>query len=691
MWWMCALAQAQEVSQPVVEETWTEPEPAAQAQMALEAALALQVELAAQQAQVAQLQQVLSKQGAASQELLDAAALALDPAEKTADRMVALKVLADSGNPAVMPILRAASFARSAALRNEALRLAFLISEEDGVALANFVVNSSQLNTSARNQGIAALENAGMDGAGHALVKISRNEGLPRSLRTKAGDAASRAYPAIVEASGPAVGSSDELGVVAFTLGNGVAGGVMLGSVGVWGQSDAATAIGAIGGSMIGVGTGLTYGLTNPVSEGQGARYATNVGWGLVGAELTNAWLVNWDNEQNTRALVRVVGVGAGAGLGWSRIKHNPSLDDSIEMNVAGLVGMGLGVSAYNLAIYPSQVDCNQGQNCGAEQYDIWDRNRFGATLGGAALGIGAQTVLRSQFDPQGNSYALAALVSGEAALASGLLHSSAAQRSDEQSRVDVTSLSLFAASAGFGGTLIATEFYPVSGEQLGLSAWGTALGNGLGGGLPLLVNAKPENILAGMAVGGSLGLAGGLASHKLLDMSGGDLAMHMVAVPIATAEGLLLGQYAVAKNPDFETQQGIGLMLTAGGVTGLASTAISPFVDPQAENMAFYGSSALWGAWFGTLVPIAFVPDGDPEGLLLTSALGIDAGVATGIGLVALGVEPRQTVRPQLVGIGGATMGAMVVALSTDNGQSVAAGAVVGSLLGIGAGSLWE
>jgi hypothetical protein len=131
--------------------------------------------------------------------------------------------------------------------------------------------------------------------------------------------------------------------------------------------------------------------------------------------------------------------------------------------------------------------------------------------------------------------------------------------------------------------------------------------------------------------------------------------------------------------------------MLTTGGVAGLASTAISPFVDPKAENMAFYGSSALWGAWFGTLVPIAVVPDGDPEGLLLTSAIGIDAGVALGVGLVKLGVAPRQTVRPQLAGVGGATMGAMVVALGSDNGQAVATGAVVGSLVGLGAGALWE
>jgi hypothetical protein len=653
--------------------------------------LASQAELAASQAQLAQLEQALASQGAESQALLDAASVALDPAQKVAERKAALKVLAESGNPAVMPVLRAATFSRSGAIRDEAMRLAFLLSEDEGVALATFVVNSPQLNTSARNQGIAALENAGMDGAGRALVKLSRDEGLPRSLRTEAGDAASRAYPVIVAASGPAVGSSAPVGVALFTAGNGVAGGVMLGSVGVWGQSDAATAIGAIGGSMIGVGTGLTYGLTNPVSEGQGARYATNVSWGLVGAQMTNNWLVNWDNDQNVRALVRVIGVGGGAGLGWARMKHNPSLDDAIEMNVAGVVGMGLGVSAYNLATYPARRDCSFGVDCTPADYQAWDRNRYGATLAGAALGIGAQTVLRSQFDPQAESYALAALVSGEAALASALLITSAEYGMDGPSNIDTGSLALIAASAGFGGTLIATEFYPVSGEQLALGGWGTALGNGLGGGLPLLFGATEANTLAGTAIGGSVGLAGGLASHKLLDMSDGDRAMHMVAVPIATAEGLLLGQYAAARNTDFDSSQGVGLMLTAGGLTGLASTAISPFVDPQAENMAFYGSSALWGAWFGTLMPIAFVPNGDPEGLLLTSALGIDAGVGAGIGLVALGVEPRQTVRPQLVGIGGATMGAMIVALSTDNGQAVAAGAVVGSVLGLGAGSVWE
>ena len=186
MWWTCALVQAQAVPETVMEETWVEPDPAAQA------LLATQAELAANQAQLSQLQQALASQDAASQALLDAAAVALDPAQKTSARNDALKVLAESGNPAVMPVLRGATFARSAWLRDEAMRLAFLISEEEGVALASFVVNSSQLNTSARKQGVAVLESAGVDAAGRELVTLSRDERLPRSLRTASGDASSR-------------------------------------------------------------------------------------------------------------------------------------------------------------------------------------------------------------------------------------------------------------------------------------------------------------------------------------------------------------------------------------------------------------------------------------------------------------------------------------------------------------------
>ena len=72
MWWMCALVQAQEVPETVVEETWSDPDPAA------EAMLASQAELAASQAQLAQLEQALATQGAESQALLDAASVALD-------------------------------------------------------------------------------------------------------------------------------------------------------------------------------------------------------------------------------------------------------------------------------------------------------------------------------------------------------------------------------------------------------------------------------------------------------------------------------------------------------------------------------------------------------------------------------------------------------------------------------------
>ncbi|MEQ1570400.1 MAG: hypothetical protein ABMA64_32495, partial [Myxococcota bacterium] len=74
----------------------------------------------------------------------------------------------------------------------------------------------------------------------------------------------------------------------------------------------------------------------------------------------------------------------------------------------------------------------------------------------------------------------------------------------------------------------------------------------------------------------------------------------------------------------------------------------------------------------------------------LLTGASGMALGMGgAGIALLpAVGLEPRDTVIPQLAALSGATLGALGAALATDEGSRVALGSLIGSTVGFGAGA---
>ena len=87
----------------------------------------------------------------------------------------------------------------------------------------------------------------------------------------------------------------------------------------------------------------------------------------------------------------------------------------------------------------------------------------------------------------------------------------------------------------------------------------------------------------------------------------------------------------------------------------------------------------------------IALDPDLDDSAKLLIATASAD--LAMGVGGLILwdgtDLQPRDTLIPQLVGVGGATIGSLVVALGSDDGQKIAWGALGGSAVGLAAGSL--
>ncbi len=123
----------------------------------------------------------------------------------------------------------------------------------------------------------------------------------------------------------------------------------------------------------------------------------------------------------------------------------------------------------------------------------------------------------------------------------------------------------------------------------------------------------------------------------------------------------------------------------------GLGLTALGAAVDPQAGDMLFLGSAGAWGAWYGALTPIALELEGDFDDFLLTTTVTGDVFLALG-GLALLpplDLEPTRTLLPQLFGVGGATLGAMGVALFSLEQNEVAMGAVIGSTVGLAGGGI--
>ena len=75
-----------------------------------------------------------------------------------------------------------------------------------------------------------------------------------------------------------------------------VTGGVLLSSVGTWGQSEAGAGVETIGGAAIGAGTASLYLRSNTVTRGAGTL-CRNVLWGVTAAGLTNAAFDNGDSD----------------------------------------------------------------------------------------------------------------------------------------------------------------------------------------------------------------------------------------------------------------------------------------------------------------------------------------------------------------------------------------------------------
>jgi len=664
------------LSMPALAQDAEEPPESERRAQALEDAnVSLQTQLDTAQAQIEALEAGSAKH-AALEALISAGVTLIDDRQPMENRVEAAETLSLSGSAWALPFLRAAAQDRDPEVQKLALEVSANLTDPGAAEIGEMAAQSTYFSMSVREAGLTMLGELGTPSAAQALWKLANDDDLPNTLRRSAVATMQAYYPAVLAELGDPAGASDPAGSALFMLSSGAAGGVLLSAVGTWGQFDAGPAIGGTGGALIGVGGGLIYAKDRAISDGQGLLFTSGVGWGLTAASLTTTALHDPLTDPNTLkrdelgALYRVLGVSGGAALGLRGMANTPDPVDVLEMDAAGYLGFQLGRGLSDL---------------GSKRNDPGP-TRAVATLAGSTVGLGAGLALQDAWYLEGDDVYFAGVVASEAAVIGGLLPYALDRRDLLQS-----GLVRLTVHAGVAGAFTLTEIRPLSTQQTSLGLYGAAVGNALGAGIPLLGAAEDRTLLRVMLPMGAAGLAAGPLLYEPLSPDSHDWSMVGVGTALALAESIALGAVADDRDAfDLSSQYG-GLVLvgTAGVSAGLL--AASPVVDPNPGAMAFLGTSAIWGAWYGAIVPAAADAQWERSGYILSSTIVGDLFLVAGGVMVspAVGMAPRDTLGAQLGGLSGATLGALGAAMFTDNSPQVAAASGIGSVAGMVTGAL--
>ncbi|MCB9744497.1 MAG: HEAT repeat domain-containing protein [Alphaproteobacteria bacterium] len=658
------------------------PEPAEEVPVAVDPAL--EAELASLRASLAQAEAALA-QGAGStealQQTLDQLAVLLDGRREGAERVAAAEALGALADPQLIPFFYNAVHAGPPAVKRAAIEALRSTPTAEVTPIASWALQRGTEDLS--RAAMQLLADIPEDAAADVLYAYAMAPDTEEPLREAAVEALQLGHadylaergmpqPPLRKAGGEAL-----IGVAA----NGVAGGILLSSIGVWGRSDIGVVIGAVGGALVGAGTGATYALTRPVTLSHSLQYAGGVGWGLELGVLTTQAIYGdeWGGSRDSvGALLRATGVAAGATGAYLRFKKDVDPVDVTELNLSMLLGQQLGFGAAHLAL-----DRGYGYE-GA--WDLDTQPRMLSALGGTAAGAAVGLALRDRWELDEDDLTFAAVTGAELLWVGAWLPMAI----DERGHMGAPR---FAWAAGTSAALAFSEFADPSLARTGSMAYGFTAGTAFGAGLPMLaqregVQPAAASMLALGALGGGLGYAVG----ERLDMDPGSYATLMVGIPltIAQASGY---SFVLYERDVLNDTQPVGFILTASGAGAAGLLGLTQFIQPSSGQAIVTGSGAAWGAWYGVLVPVAAGAELDPDQLMLSTLLVSDLGLAGAAILQspAVGLQPRSTLLPQLGGVSGATLGALGAALVTGDGEVIAGGAVLGSLLGFGGGALLE
>lgn len=648
--------------------------------------------------------------------ILAAADVLVDDRQPLDARIAAAATLGTTGDVRVLPFLRVGAQLRIADLQFACLDAAFPYKDEDAVAIARWIVRDPATDGAVKRAALDHLAEMGQFEGAHGLWELAGDRAVADVYQSEARRLLAERYPDEMATLGAPVNVSDFAGAAVGVLANGFAGGVMLGAVGSYGKFDGAVAIGATGGALIGLGTGLLYVKDHPVTRGEGLAYGSGVGWGytfghlgsqsLVGAAGHDDWRTPREQERawDARTGAWALGSLGGGVVGVLAARREPGASDVLELDTAAYLGSAFALSAIDLAYRPDLAtqwnwnDCPYSYYGGYYAYDchweerekiMWSRSRVraGVTAGGAALGMGAGLLLARDWKLDPEDALFAGVVGGEAAWV-GFFWPAAVGLDDSELSGTVR-LPLHASVAG---ALAFAEWRPVSPLRSGVGAFGAVMGNAIGAGLPIAARKYDEQPVAQTMVPlGIAGTAAGMLAAPWLAPDGDDWAMIGIGTPIVAAETGAITAWLNHRGV-VEDRQTPGFALLTSGLAGTGLLVAGKYVDVPYGTSALIGTSALWGSYYGVLVPIAVDSSGDDADLGLTGAIVADVFMAGGAVLVGPGhVRPGDTVVPQIGGVTGATLGALGAALFTDHRQAVAAGAVVGSALGLGTGAVIE
>ncbi len=476
--------------------------------------------------------------------------------------------------------------------------------------------------------------------------------------------------------------TGDGIGQSAAVVASAAAGAVVLSSVGIWGQSDMGAGVGGLGGAAIGAGTGYLYTRQNPVSQGQGLRYASNVAWGLAGSQMVNEAVFGFQYHPNMEALVRTVGTGAGAWLGFRAMQNEPTASDVLETNAAGLLGASTATSIFRLATH--RRDFDQYSDRSMQRLDEADqKERAIASLVGSAVGLGIGTAVMDEWEPDVPDLAFASMTAFVTSDAGGSLDELVGLDDDNELRTVGTNV-------GAVGGLLAAHAVNPDWNMVAMASSYSVIGKVAGIGVGELSGIENgfEWFSSPFSIAGTVG--GALASNAL-ELDPGHIGLPALGTAVLTSNTAAVTN-KLRMNESISSRTHRGTIALVGAASAGTLLAVSSAVEPSNDRTIFAATGAGWGLYYGSLAQVVIPGELPLEDASLITTGVMDAGVLSAVYLSsdAVGINPQNTFIPQLVGLAGGTVGALGVMLANDNPEAIAAGALAGSTAGLVGGALF-
>jgi len=563
---------------------------------------------------------------------------------------------------------------------------------DDAVRLLQERATREVLQQNLQRLALDGLASIGSTAAADALYAIASDTHLNEEATERARSLLTEHFAAyLLEKGGLPGRNSDSIGQGAVVAGSGVVGGVLLSSVGVWGQSDMGVGVGLLGGTAIGVGGGYLYTRDRSVSRGQGLRYASNVAWGLAGSQMVNASMSV--DEENLEALVRTVGVSTGAWLGYRAMENDPAWGDVLETNAAGFLGATTVLSIHSLSIAARDSiheESNEMLTEDARQqlsegvYLRRDREIGLTLLAGSAVGLGAGTALQGTWEPESadlGASVLGAFVVSDAFGVAEKFEPFDAHFYEGEWRTVGSNLGLI-------GGLTAAHHLDSDWNMVGLSAGYSVIGKVAGNGLGELLRLEERAFVSTpLSLAGTIG---GAVAAGSLRPGHDDLAAVSLGTAVVTANVGVLNEKLLAMNAvKAPTADGSTLLVGAATAGGLLAASNGFQIDP--DRSLFVTTGAGWGVYYGSLAQVMIPGELEFEDAALITVGVMDLGIGAAAYLTsdAGGVDPRDTFVPQLIGVAGGTLGALGVMLANASPEAIAAGALLGSTAGLAGGAM--